>query len=835
MQAAHPAFYTLWAINAPLDRSEMRRQLDDFASSGVDGVVFHPRFYPGAPPYLDDEFLTDVSDAILYARDAGLEFWIYDEDGWPSGTVGGRMLADRPDLRQRWIDLVKEEPTDYLSCFDRDGQTWYLKERFGEGVDYLNPALADEFIGMTYARYRDGLSREAFSHVRGFFDDEPEFGLGHAHAQLSEFGAVPWSPGIETAYKETFGESLIAELPSVFFDDARSGIVRDRFWSLLSETLSENFLGQLNSWCIDHGKIFTAHTKGEEHPLFQIPTVGSLTRIARSIGLPGLDALERFPSNNFYPRQVSTVARQFGSGRCMVEAFGGAGWGATPADLERYLLWLGRNGCTDFVLHLSQYRLSSSAIEDWPPSHPRHITWSAVYPDLLERVRVELGRSMRRSATTLLISPHRGISEVFSPWEFTQTNIHSARSYPDTPAGRINDAFMATVRELDAASVEYDVTDERTVELDGTFGGGRLRIGTAVYESVVVANGARLSVDLAEKLSSMQLPATVLERRNAPTVPSAVAPILTIPLSWELLGGWCNSLLLPVALDQSGRWSATVTLSKRLPPVELSLRFADIVTSVTANGRMVTTTSGPEGSRGVIDVDSTTSLLRIEFNSSGQEARPYVWVEGLFFAKSKSTFELRDDMLRTAGAFYLDAPTRHVSRDLVAGGFPFARLPIVVSTAFVLDAALESFSFLEPVADAVRIEVDGRDSGWLWGDRLGLPLAERLETGTHEVRVTLIPNGFNHFGPHHHYVGDPSAVSPEQMRGIRNFADLDGAPQHTHDDLWRFRRYQLPSRLVGHQAPSGPVQASGVDKARDRSYRALSPVNRFTTIEGFGQ
>ena len=108
-------FFTFWAINAPLDERRLCEQLDSMRAFGFDGAVFHPRFYPGVPTYLGDEYMAVLSRVILYAKSIGMEFWIYDEDGWPSGNgrratiartsrrsaaVGGsgRRLADRLGL-----------------------------------------------------------------------------------------------------------------------------------------------------------------------------------------------------------------------------------------------------------------------------------------------------------------------------------------------------------------------------------------------------------------------------------------------------------------------------------------------------------------------------------------------------------------------------------------------------------------------------------------------------------------------------------------------------------------------------------------------------------------
>ena len=92
-----PRFHVFWAINAALDQNRLRRQLDQFRAACFDGVVWHPRFYPNEPPYLGERYLAELSDVILHAKSLGLTFWIYDEDGWPSGTAGGQLLKQYPD------------------------------------------------------------------------------------------------------------------------------------------------------------------------------------------------------------------------------------------------------------------------------------------------------------------------------------------------------------------------------------------------------------------------------------------------------------------------------------------------------------------------------------------------------------------------------------------------------------------------------------------------------------------------------------------------------------------------------------------------------------------
>ena len=92
--------------------------------------------------------------------------------------------------------------------------------------------------------------------------------------------------------------------------------------------------------------------------------------------------------------------------------------------------------------------------------------------------------------------------------------------------------------------------------------------------------------------------------------------------------------------------------------------------------------------------------------------------------------------------------------------------------------------------------MDGLDHGWSWRREGGCSFAAELSPGTHELRLELVPNGYNSCGPHHYYGGDWFVVSPDQMKGIRNFADPPDAPADTHVGAWHFRRFHLPTSVT---------------------------------------
>ena len=796
-----PRFYTFWSINGPLDRRRLREQMDAFRAAGLDGVVFHPRYYPGIPPYMSPAYLAEVSAAILYAKETGLRFWMYDENGWPSGTADGQLLARHPESAAVRLDLSDKPDPAAIGSFRATGsgelapagtpgvKTWHMVPRTVEGVDTLNPEVCRQFLELIHEKYRTGLAPEAFDHIEAFFADEPESGA--IKGPMPEVAGAPWSPCMREALGKRFGPRYAEKLPLLFARGDGYREFRVASWELLTDLIGEGFFSPYLAWCQRHGKQFIGHVKGEEHPLFQLPMVGSCHRIYRLLSMPGIDSLERFPANDFYPRQASAVARQFGDGRCMVECFGGAGWGAAPQDLERYLLWLGRNGLTDFVFHLSQYRLDSAAIRDWPPSEPLHLTWREAFPEVLDRVRRSLAAEPPAPCGTLVVAPYRGLMAEYEPWELVKTNAHVATTYPDTPAGRTNTAFLAGLERLRAAGVAYDVTDERTLEEDGAFENGRVRLGKMTYAHLVAAEGALLRGPAAQ-WRTPGLPAAV---KSAPPVSTPLRPT-GIPLGWSLSGVPLNSWLLEFTSEAPGRFQGAFDTAFGADPARMALRFADDLQAATLDGRPLPLEAGGDGTRAELPSSLGDGRHLLSIHCVRETRHPFVWLEGRFSVRSRSPYAPGPNgTVRTAGPFVAVPPAFSPAGDLVAQGLPFLNRPVVAEATVTLDRPATLLGFEGASADAVRASLDGRDLGWAWGPDWRLAQGAPVGAGKHRLRVELVPSSFNYFGPQHYYAGDWHVVSPDQMVGVKNFADLDDAPSPTHVAAWHFKPLVLPATL----------------------------------------
>ena len=83
-----------WSWNDRLEEEELRRQIRVMHDLGMNGFFMHAR---GGleTEYLSDEWFSCVDACVDEARKLGMEAWSYDENGWPSGFAGGKLLEDK--------------------------------------------------------------------------------------------------------------------------------------------------------------------------------------------------------------------------------------------------------------------------------------------------------------------------------------------------------------------------------------------------------------------------------------------------------------------------------------------------------------------------------------------------------------------------------------------------------------------------------------------------------------------------------------------------------------------------------------------------------------------
>lgn len=91
-----------WFINHRLEKREIRRQLRLMKGQHINSFFIHPR--AGLLiPYGSTEFFRAIRYIVEEAEKLGMNPGIYDEDPYPSGAAGGRVIIEHPEFAARGL------------------------------------------------------------------------------------------------------------------------------------------------------------------------------------------------------------------------------------------------------------------------------------------------------------------------------------------------------------------------------------------------------------------------------------------------------------------------------------------------------------------------------------------------------------------------------------------------------------------------------------------------------------------------------------------------------------------------------------------------------------
>ncbi len=94
-----------WSWNDKLEKEKLINQIHWMNENGMGGFFMHAR--SGLiTEYLSEDWMQCIEACADEAENLGMKAWIYDENGWPSGFVGGKLLEDEKNC-DKYI-LTKE-------------------------------------------------------------------------------------------------------------------------------------------------------------------------------------------------------------------------------------------------------------------------------------------------------------------------------------------------------------------------------------------------------------------------------------------------------------------------------------------------------------------------------------------------------------------------------------------------------------------------------------------------------------------------------------------------------------------------------------------------------
>lgn len=471
-----------WSWNDLLEPRELRRQIQEMKKAGIGGFFMHAR---GGlmTEYLGEDWFEATKACIDEAEKQGMHAWCYDENGWPSGFAGMKLLKDEKNWahylvcqRMTHFDPAalavytlegaslcraqgpRENTQEYIALFDRTNSSQ---------VDILNPEIVRKFIDEThekyYARFGDAFGRV----MKGFFTDEPQYFRWD----------TAYSPLVLSEYQAIYGEDILDTLGALFIDCAQANRLRYRYWKLMNDLYTVNFAKQIYDWCTAHHCQLTGHTIAEESLYGQMLCSGGVMPFYQYEHKPGVDFLGRRILDEIMPRQVSSVAQQMGKKHVITETFACAGWDVTPRELKRIAEWQYVHGVNQMCQHLYPYSIRGQRKRDYPAFYSPHNTWTQPeefrhFNDYFTALGYLLSES-REMAPVAVIHPMH--SAYF-------TYRHDDRHSCDA----LNSRFSALVEALGKAQIGHHYVDESLLAQHGRVEGKELILGECRYSCIVL-------------------------------------------------------------------------------------------------------------------------------------------------------------------------------------------------------------------------------------------------------------------------------------------------------------------------------------------------------------
>lgn len=481
-----------WSWNDQLEPEELRRQIREMKKAGIGGFFMHAR---GGllTEYMGEDWFKAVDACIDEAKKQGMDAWAYDENGWPSGFAGMKLLEDsanfahyltceaRATFDPMALACYRLEEGHLIRVWRDEGESCVcLYDRTNSSVvDILNPEIVQKFIEETHEKYYERFKDQFGRVLMGFFTDEPQYFRYQ----------TAYSPVMLKAYRERYGEDLLKELGALFMDCDESDRLRYRYWKLMNELYTESFAGQIFRWCEKHNCMMTGHSIEESSLFGQMMCCAGVMPFYQYEHIPGMDWLGRRVGSEVSPRQVSSVAQQLGRKHTLTETFACCGWDVTPKELKRIAEWQYVNGINLMCQHLYPYSIRGQRKRDYPAFYSNHNPWTKdfrFFNDYFTTLGYMLAES-REVADTVVIHP-----------------IHSAyftfKRDDGKSVSELNARFENLAERLGARGVGHHYADETLLAKYGSVKGRRLVIGKCSYSTVVVPDMKGLDHETVELL-----------------------------------------------------------------------------------------------------------------------------------------------------------------------------------------------------------------------------------------------------------------------------------------------------------------------------------------------
>ena len=462
-----------WSWNDELDPDELVKQVEWMNENGVGGFFMHAR---GGlkTEYLGEKWFECIQACAEKAKELGMQAYAYDENGWPSGFVGGKLLEDIENHDRYLTYKIGEYDEKALVSYDMTGAGLrrvtspcenclnVFEYIAASTADILNPDVVDQFLALTHEEYK---KRDTYS-LKGFFTDEPQY-----YRWMTAYTKV-----LPAYFQETYGEDILDGLGLLFVEKEGYRAFRYKYWKSMQALLLKNFAEKVYTWCDKNGYKLTGHFVDEGYLEGQMWACAGIMPFYEFEHIPGIDWLGKNIGNELAPKQVGSVAAQLGKKQVLTETFACCGWDVTPQELKLLAEFQYVAGVNIMCQHLLPYTEHGQRKRDYPAHYSAANPWVKKnfkefndYFSLLGKILAE----SEEPINTAMLHPIRSTYLTFNReagWRTIQA---------------LGLSLEEVVQTLCEKHIPHHYLDETLLAKYGRVEGNKLILGNCAYEYIV--------------------------------------------------------------------------------------------------------------------------------------------------------------------------------------------------------------------------------------------------------------------------------------------------------------------------------------------------------------
>lgn len=503
----------------------------------------------------NEEAWANLKTTIRLAKEAGMQVWLADDNGYPSGQAGGLVVVANPayELRvltplaqrgrgQEKIHMELPKSADkFVSAMlypEKEGQPVYASgvpvqvaddhveatglegpwvvqafalkinndagspamgtvSGFGNTGHYpnlLDSAAMEKFVELTHAEYLRRLG-PLTNQIDVFYTNEPHLGsIWHAGGERpGSERFLPWAADLPKRFQIEHGYDLLLRLPALFAgDSAEARLVRRHFYQTVGNSFTENFTGRIARWAEANGVCSGGHLFLEERMDSHVSEYGNYFQALQQQQIPGCDVAMPDPGDYWNYWMPRLIASAAQlQGRELVSVL------IDPV-VDRRTMTL--QPSPEFML-----RFINMAALMGVNQFTSYVWWDRYPPEVYRRFNENVGR------LSVMLKGARNVSSVamYYPIEtFQSLYVPSPKVFaewlkdrPEAAAG--HDVQEKLIRSLYRHGVDFSWLDGDAV-LRAEICEGRLVIGAHAYTSLIMPRVDLLPLAVLQKLQRFE-------------------------------------------------------------------------------------------------------------------------------------------------------------------------------------------------------------------------------------------------------------------------------------------------------------------------------------------